>query len=40
MLTNIEKKDKAIILLKGEISTQAREILSLQDKIKKLLLTH
>ena len=39
LLTAVEKKDKAINVLKGEISTQSREILSLQDKIKKLLLS-
>jgi hypothetical protein len=38
LLATLEKKDKAIIVLKGEISTQKKEIFSLQIKIKELLL--
>ena len=34
LLTSIEKRDKKIFTLKSDVSTQNREIISLQTKIK------
>lgn len=37
LLTTLERRDKTILLLKGDIGTQQREVLSLHAKIKDLM---
>ena len=37
LLTTLERRDKTILLLKGDIGTQQREVLSLHAKIKELM---